>query len=218
MDPEVKTEPKQEQEPEVKTEQEVKPEVKKSNYTYRGEELDHDRAAQLEYLVELGAKTLQEQEDNKKKEIEKAKEDDAPDKKIEKLELELAKIRQDYEGERILNQINTKISKMSSSDAFLKANPELTEEIRDEVLMRILNAPKVTLEDHFKNVINKEKKKAETYATKYAKDKLEDKEKTQGDRGGSGTYIPSGDKTTGKDVMSGKLRKRIMDQIYGKGE
>lgn len=176
--------------------------------------------ATADYLIGVGYDKLQEEERNKNNPTPDTSDDDLSDheklvKRQDALEQKLQATQADLQGQRAINRLQTEVVRLTNNSEFLKENPDLVQELNQEIYVRVAANANKPIAQQFAEVETKFKKIQTDAITNYSKKKVSDAADTQTTRGSSGG-VPLPDKPiTGEDIMSGaalKLLKRTLQQ------
>lgn len=175
------------------------------------------------YLVNLGyeayvkSKETEAAKPDKKEEDKEADVDEgALSKKVDTLLAEVIAIRKENQDKekaqttkQIRDQIESEIESCLKGHELTKDDKELADSARDLVINRLVTTRGISVKDAF----TREIKHFENIRSRYIKDKKNDKEVTKG--AGRGGAPASGDpeKMTGKDFLSGNLRRNVHKKL-----
>lgn len=191
-------------------------ETPSTTYSYNEQEIPKQTA---DYLIGIGYEKLQQDQSAKDNPAPTVEDDDLSDheklvKRQDTLEKQLQATQADLQGQRAINRLQSEVVRLTNDSAFLKENPELVQELSQEIYVRVAANANKPIAQQFTEVETKFKKIQTDAITNYSKKKVEDAANTQTTRGSSGG-IPIPDKpVTGDDIMSGaalKMLKRTLN-------
>jgi hypothetical protein len=174
-----------------------------------------------QYLIVQGLARINEPEKGKEEPKQEPKDGPIEDKveatlkAVTELRKELDEDKRQTRLSTIRKEIDTQIAEECEKHELTKGDKDLSESARALVINKLLTNPTMSVADAFKSEIKhfeRVAKKAKDGKQDYAKKKKEDAENTRG--GGKGGGAPANEgKMTGKDLMSGNLRRTVNARI-----
>lgn len=190
-----------------KTEPKEEPKSTKQKYNIKGRPVELE-PHEVDALLNLGAdKYLEEEEKAKKpkKEVEETEDDKLSSKYATKEELAQERL------ERHRLQLNRELKELADSHELTK-EPDMADAIRTLVLSELQKNPNADLAETYKKKVKFLGDKMAKSKSEYVDNKIKDAQSTKSPSPGSSPGMKP-DKPTGKGIMSGAVRRGVMEKF-----